>query len=216
MPGIERYSVRTVAVLPFQTLDTPQVPDQPVHDLGAPTSVKRSDIEFAIPPSGEKLNQPTVTTPPQAGEKVTQVFYRKFRHWEGIRVLRRDEIDEAIVAIGPPGRDERLEVWAGKVARHLSADAAILGLVSMYRERGGSKMGGDPAVVGFEVELVAADGRPLWKANYYERQKPMNEDLKGFIERRGVFVRAEQLTEYGVDHVLREFPFGQAPGGGAR
>jgi hypothetical protein len=30
----------------------------------------------------------------------------------------------------------------------------------------------------------------------------------GFIQRHGVFVTAEELVIYGVDHMLLEFPFG--------
>ena len=36
----------------------------------------------------------------------------------------------------------------------------------------------------------------------------MTEDLMGFIQRRGVFVTAEELATYGVEHLLLEFPFG--------
>jgi hypothetical protein len=36
----------------------------------------------------------------------------------------------------------------------------------------------------------------------------MTEDFMGFIERHGMFVTAEELAAYGVEHILREFPFG--------
>jgi hypothetical protein len=62
--------------------------------------------------------------------------------------------------------------------------------------------------VGFEVKVVAADGQVLWVGNYYERQRPMIEDFSGFLQRWGAFVTAEELAQYGVDEVLKEFPFG--------
>jgi hypothetical protein len=46
--------------------------------------------------------------------------------------------------------------------------------------------------------------------NYYERQRPMIEDMMGFVQRWGMFVTAEELATYGVDHLLLEFPFGLA------
>ena len=64
--------------------------------------------------------------------------------------------------------------------------------------------------MGFEAKVIAADGQVLWEGNYYERQRPMREDLMGFIQRRGVFVTAEELAAYGVEHMLNEFPFGTA------
>ena len=36
----------------------------------------------------------------------------------------------------------------------------------------------------------------------------MNEDVIGFIQRRGMFVTAEELASYGVERMLQEFPFG--------
>jgi hypothetical protein len=36
----------------------------------------------------------------------------------------------------------------------------------------------------------------------------MIEDVMGFIQRHGMFVTAEELATYGVEHLLLEFPFG--------
>ena len=90
-------------------------------------------------------------------------------------------------------------------------DASLIGQVLVYQERVGGRFGANPpATVGFEVKLVAADGQVLWEGNYYERQRPMIEDMLGFFERWGMFVTAEELAGYGVDHMLLEFPFGTA------
>jgi hypothetical protein len=97
------------------------------------------------------------------------------------------------------------------VAKQLKADASLIGQVRVYRERVGGRFGASPpATVGFEAKVVAADGQVLWEGNYYEKQRPMTEDLMGFIQRRGVFVTAEELAAYGVEHMLNEFPFGTA------
>ena len=66
-------------------------------------------------------------------------------------------------------------------------------------------------MVGFEVRVVAADGQVLWVGGYYERQRPMNEDLKGFLQ-RWAFVTAAELAEYGVEEILKDFPFGVGEG----
>jgi hypothetical protein len=96
---------------------------------------------------------------------------------------------------------------AANLAKRLNADATLVGQVLVFQERVGSRMGASPAAaVGFEVKVVAADGQVLWAGNYYERQRPMTE-LYGFIH-RWAFVTAEELAEYGVDEVLKEFPFG--------
>jgi hypothetical protein len=95
------------------------------------------------------------------------------------------------------------------VAKQLKVDASLIGQVSVYQERVGGRFGANPpATVGFEAKVVAADGQVLWEGNYYERQRPMTEDVMGFIQRHGVFVTAEELAIYGVEHMLLEFPFG--------
>ena len=111
-------------------------------------------------------------------------------------------------ALGSATQGLTPEERARQVAQRLSADAALLGRVLVYRERVGSKLGADPAAVGFEVKLVAADGTILWVGNYYEKQRPMNEDFIGSVQRRFAFVTAEELAEYGAERVIRSFPFG--------
>jgi hypothetical protein len=62
--------------------------------------------------------------------------------------------------------------------------------------------------VGFEMKLIAPDGAVIWEGNYYERQRPMSEDLWGFIQRYGAFVTAEELAAYGAEKLAQAFPFG--------
>ena len=95
------------------------------------------------------------------------------------------------------------------VAKQLKADASLIGQVLVYQERVGGRFGASPpATVGFEAKVVAADGQVLWEGNYYEKQRPMIEDILGFVQRWGMFVTAEELATYGVEHLLLEFPFG--------
>lgn len=211
-PKLDQYPVKTVVVMPFEALATPQVPEGPAPEFSVPPGAKRSDITIpAIPrsPEARKLSEdkdgPKLTVPPYAAEKITQLFYGRLRNREGIQVISPSE---ARRAISPKKTEVAIEQLAREIAAKLSADATVIGRVLVYQERVGSKLGADPAAVGFEVKLIAADGTVLWTGNYYEKQRPMNEDFLGFVQRKGVFVKAEQLAEYGVERVLRKFPFG--------
>jgi hypothetical protein len=118
---------------------------------------------------------------------------------------------EAAIALASqaPSQQSAGQSPAMMVAKRLKADASLIGQVLVYQERVGGRFGASPAAtVGFEAKLIAADGQVLWEGNYYEKQRPMNEDVMGFIQRRGMFVTAEELAAYGVDHMLHEFPFG--------
>lgn len=207
-PKIDEYRVKTVAMVPFDTLTTPQVTSPLVPEIQAPQGAKRSDISFAAPQAAEKLDQPTAKVPPQAAEKLTQIFYGRLKHWEGVEFLPPDRAASALKALGPAAKGQTPEERARQVARRLSADAALVGRVLVYQDRVGSKLGADPAAVGFEVKLVAADGTILWVGNYYEKQRPLNEDFIGAVQRRFAFVTAEELAEYGAERVIRGFPFG--------
>lgn len=206
-PVVEKYRVKTVVVMPFETLSTPQIADPVSSEFLVPGGAKRSDISVSPPPSPDRQDRPTVTVPAYAGEKVAQLLYVKLKNWEGIRVLSPDEAAQANKELGPAMKGLAADQVARRVAEKLSADAVLLGKVLVYQERVGSKLGADPAAVGFEVKLMAADGQTLWVGNYYEKQRPMNEDFLGFIHRWG-FVTAEELAQYGVDKVIQEFPYG--------
>jgi hypothetical protein len=206
-PEMDQYRVRTVAMLPFEDLATPMVVDPKEPDVQPPQGAVRSDISLSIPRTNERYEQPTNWVPPAAAAKVEGIVYGKLQRWSGIQVLPPQETARAIKVSDVKGLP--LEKMVQQVAAKLSVDAVLKGRVLAYEERVGSKLGvSKPATVGFEVKLIAADGRVLWVGNYYERQRPMIEDLAGFIQRGGVFVTAEELAEYGADHMLEKFPFG--------
>jgi hypothetical protein len=148
-----------------------------------------------------------MVVPRYAAEKVTELFWGRLQDRKGIQVLSPGEAGRMLAA------DEELanmdtEKAAAAVASKLKADAALLGIMSVYQERVGSRLGADPpATVGFEVKVVAADGQVLWVGNYYERQRHMGEDFIGFFRGWG-FLTAAELAEYGVEQVLKEFPLG--------
>ncbi|MBK9307544.1 MAG: hypothetical protein IPM58_10755 [Nitrospira sp.] len=207
-PDLSRYQIRSIALLPFTSIATPQAPDQDDFFLPVPDSVRRSAISMGVPPEADSLPKKTLAVPGYAAEKVTELFWGRLQDWNGVRVVAPGES-----ARGTLGNSEGLgktpEQAAAQAAKRLNVDAALLGLVSAYRERVGSRLGADPpASVGFQISVVAADGQVLWVGRYYERQRPMTEDLIGFLQ-RWAFVTAGELAEYGVEEVLKEFPFGK-------
>ena len=204
---LSRYTIRSIALVPFTSIATPQVRDQGDPYFSIPQSVRRSDIYLAIPSDVEPPLKQTVSVPGYAAEKVTQLFWKRLQSREGVQVLSLGDSTKALSANGELAKATP-ETAAAMVAKRLKADAVLIGLVSVFQERVGSRFGASPpASVGFEVKAVAADGQVLWVGNYYERQRPMTEDFIGFLQ-RWAFVTAEELAQYGVDEVLKEFPFG--------
>ncbi len=205
---LSRYQIKTVALVPFTSLATPQVRDQGDPFLSTPQGVRRSDISVAVPSGVELPPRQTVTVPGFAAEKVTQLFWSRLRTREGVTVSSPSESAKAAAATTDVAKMTP-EMVGATLAKQLKTDAALIGQVLVFQERVGSRLGASPpAAVGFEVKAVAADGQVLWVGNYYERQRPMIEDFMGFIH-RWAFVTAEELAQYGVDEILKEFPFGE-------
>lgn len=207
-PELSRYQIRSIALLPFTSIATPQARAQDDYLVSVPQEVRRSDISLAIPSDAQPPPKKTMTVPGDAAKKVTELFWRRLQEWKGVHVLSPGESARVFLGSGVSmgGTPEKAAVEA---AKRLEVDAALLGVVSAYQERVGGRLGASPsATVGFEAKVVTADGQVLWVGRYYEQQRPMNEDLIGFLQ-RWTFVTADELAEYGVDEVLKEFPFGK-------
>ena len=205
---LPRYQIRTIALVPFTTLATPQVRNVADRTFSVPPDVLRSDIGRTMPLNIERLLSQTVTVPTGAGDIVTQLLWSRLRTRQGVTVLSPSEAAKALAspATSQPSAGQSPAVT---VAKQLKADASLIGQVLVYQERVGGRFGASPpATVGFEAKVVAADGQVLWEGNYYEEQRPVTEDLMGFIQRHGLFVTAEELAIYGVEQMLLEFPFG--------
>ncbi|HEY6085622.1 MAG TPA: hypothetical protein VIU63_09520 [Nitrospira sp.] len=206
---LPRYQVHTIALVPFTTMGTPQVRDVGDEFMSTPKGARGSDISLAIPSNAEPQLRQTVTVPSYAGEKITQLFWVRLRNWKGVTVLSPSDSAKATVSAAGEPTQMTPESRAAQLAGKLKADAALIGQVLVYQERVGSRLGANPpASVGFEVKAVAADGQVLWVGNYFERQKPMTQDFLGFIQHGGGFVTADELSHFGVEKVLEEFPFG--------
>lgn len=207
---LSRYQIRTMALVPLTALTSPQMRELGDPFFSAPQSVRRSDIAVAVPSNAEPPPRETFKVPGYEAEKITQLFWNRLRAREGFTVLAPSESTKA--SFGNAELAKATPETAGAaIAKRLNADAAFIGQVLVFQERVGSRLGANPpAAVGFEVKVISADGTVLWVGNYYERQRPMTEDMMGFLQRWGAFVTAEELAQYGVDELLKEFPFGSS------
>ncbi len=208
-PQIEQYQVRSIVVLPFRAVTTPQIVRQEGSELATPPAVVKSDISLAAPQGARPVGQAMASVPPGADMKVARIFTRKLRMREGLAIIPPQEVGAALAALQARDPDLPLQEMARRLALEFKADAALAGLLRVYKEREGSKYGAKPAVVGFEVKLVAGDGRVIWIGNYYEEQRPVTEDISGFFARGLGFVTAEELADYGAERLVKEFPYGQ-------
>lgn len=207
-PQLDQYRVSSIVVLPFRAVTTPQVVRREGAELSRPSGVVKSDISLAAPEGGRPLKQQTTSVPPGASMEVARIMTRKLRVRDALAIVPPQEVEAAVAAL----RAREPALSAQEVARRMAlafkTDAALTGLLRVYKEREGSKYGAVPAVVGFEVTLVAADGQVVWTGAYYEEQRPIFEDLSGLFAHGFGFVTAEDLATYGAEELVKGFPFG--------
>lgn len=214
-PLFNPSTIKTIAVAPFDVILSPQrsyrteqVVDYP--NVGA-SSNSRS---FGETPSldASRFSYKTVAIPLEAPNKITEMVFARLTLRPGLRVLPPDQVAKVLPAVDSSHFKTKSQIIAKHLGKNLDGvDAVLLGLVRVYRERDGGKMGAIPAAVGFEIWLIEVEeGSVLWKGDYYEEQKPMIEDFSGFWERRGTFVSAQELARSGVSRVMNDFPVGLA------
>jgi hypothetical protein len=183
-PQIEKYRIVRIAVLPFAV---------------------------APPTLGQRQGYATPAPPPEAGDKLADLFYLKLNIREGLAAVPPRSVREAMPAV-PTLMANR--AMLRDLGQRLNVGAVLEGTVEVYKERKGNPLGldrpEDAAAVGFSARLVSVkDGTILWIGEYYERQRPLTEDLSGFLERGAHFLTVDQLADSAVNHVLKGFPLGK-------
>lgn len=181
-PELRTYSLKTIAVVPFQ-----------------PHRIHESDPLM-------KSGQVSPDGPPY----LTDLFVQELKEVEGFRVHSMTEVRTVLSSV-----DVRA-LWTSreglrKFGELLSADGIVLGLVDVFEERQGGPYGVErPAAVGFVVQLIRPqNGAVLWEGSYYERQKSLVEDIRNihlFFRRKGRWVTAKDLAEFGTLQLLKGFP----------
>ena len=95
---LPRYQIRTIALIPFTTLTTPQVREVIDHIFLVPPGARRSDMAISVPPNTEQPLRQTVIVPTGAGDIVTQLLWSRLRTRQGMTVLAPSEAANALAS----------------------------------------------------------------------------------------------------------------------
>lgn len=182
-PRFQEYSIKKIAVLPFQTQSI--LPDGKISEV--PPVVEGSD------------------------QLLTQIFVERLRATGRYQIIPQEQVEAALKIARAGGSETMTTRLAQKVGQALGADVVITGRVQAFAERKGGSLGSQrPASVGFVVEMInVGDGQILWSSQYYETQKALSEDLNTlplFLKRGGKWLTAQELAEYGVDEMIKTLP----------
>lgn len=209
-PQFDPSHISSIAVLPFQTIKTPQWGSGPTP--GGVRDPEEIRTQFRLPGTDqvdmtESRKDPYVV-PETAAHRITTKVVSALGSRSALRVIGPLE-SSALLGERNEEPNPSLTAVAQEVGTRLKVDGVLTGLVRTYREREGSKLGAKPAAVGFAVYLVRpSDGTVLWTGEFFEEQKPLTQDVFGFFEKGGGFVTADELAELGVQKVMKAFPVG--------
>ncbi|HBP86437.1 MAG TPA: hypothetical protein PKK23_11040 [Nitrospirales bacterium] len=209
-PQFDPSRISSLAILPFQAIQTPQWGSSPTR--GGVRDPEEIRTQFRLPGTdqvdGRDSRKDRYLVPQTAANRIAAKVVSALVSRSSLRVIGPEE-SSAVLGQETQEDHPSLKVMAQKVGTGLKVDGVLAGLVRTYRDREGSKLGATPAAVGFEIYLLRpSDGVILWKGEYFEEQKPLNQDIVGFFEKGGGFVTADELAELGVQKVMKAFPVG--------
>ncbi len=210
VPQFDPSAISSIAVLRFQAMQAPQWGYG--QSRGAAQDPEEIRTQFRLPGADQAQRahskQDLYSVSEMAAEAITARVEAVLRKRPTLRVIGSDDSDFP-EDFGAKISATSLEMVAKEVGDRLKVDGVLMGRVRTYREREGTRLGAKPAAVGFEIFLVQpSDGTVLWKGEFFEEQKPLNQDVVGFFEKGGGFVTARELSEIGVQKVLATFPVG--------
>lgn len=206
-------AITKVAIAPFQTMKRDPRNTLVLKTL-PPSDLENSEIPQSLGsigtlpvPGRSPLIQGAV--PDAVPDMIQHMVYSQLRLNSHVQIISPDTVGQLLNSRDDPARGGDRRETVRLLGRRLAVDAVLDGLIRVYREREGTKFGALPAAVGFELRLLRArDGQVLWVGDYFEEQKPLTHDVRGFFERGGKFVSAEELARAGVARVLRQLPLG--------
>lgn len=209
-PQFDPSRISSLAILPFQTIKTPQLANSSTR--GGVRDPEEIRTQFRLPGTdqadGPESRTVRYVVPVTAAHRITLQVASVLAGRPSLRVIG-PEASSAVLGKEHSEGESSWPVIAQEVGTRLKVDGVLTGLVRTYREREGSKLGAKPAAVGFEVYLLSpSDGMVLWTGEFFEEQKPLNQDVVGFFEKGGGFVTANELAELGVQKVMKVFPVG--------
>ena len=207
-PHFVPRTITKVAIAPFHAF-------QGTHlgalAFGSPPPVSdasgvRGSLRGSVPPVPRHAGVSSVSVPPFVPEAIRHMVYARLKFNSRVHVVPPETVEHVLRDTDADAGDRQLQL----LGQRLAVDAVLEGMVHVYREREGATFGAIPAAVGFELRLLdARNGDVLWVGEYFEEQKPLTQDVRGFFARGGTFVTAEELARDGVVRVLQRLPLGK-------
>lgn len=146
-----------------------------------------------------------------AEKLVENIFFRKLKNSKQIILIPPDRVSGVYRRISVDSLKVNLLDILRKVGTELGADGVVAGYVYRYREREGYPYSAEkPASVAFGIYLIrVSDGALVWRGVFDRTQRSLLENIlqvSSFFKSGGRWITAGELSEMGIDEVLKNFP----------
>ena len=145
-------------------------------------------------------------------EKVAEgIFVQWLKEHRRFTIIPSERVGDVYRRISADSPKATLPEIFKKVGRELGADGIAVGYVYRYRQRRGRPYSVEkPASVAFDIHLIRVnDGTLVWKGVFDRTQSSLMENIfliSSFFKQRGRWATAEELTEEGMEEILKTFP----------
>lgn len=193
-PASSAVKIENIAVMPFfegiSGYDSTEMLDSPASRFGF---------------DNENLSS-------NAGQIISRYVQEALVDHHGTRVIRLRDSMESYEQMGKDETRDTPRFLAQKLGKELKVSHIMIGTVWRYRERIGGSYGVErPASVAFAVYLIdVVNGKLLWTESFEETQRSLSENLlaaPAFLKRKGRWLSAMELTEYGIREIFSKYPF---------
>jgi len=142
---------------------------------------------------------------------IEKVFFDKLKSHRRYLIIPRERVQGVYKRVSSESFKDSPSDILKKVGDELGANWVATGYVFCYQERKGfSYSVKQPASVTFCAHLLRVkDGELVWRKIFDKTQTSLMEnlfDLSSFVKGGGEWLTAEELTEQGVDKMLKTFP----------
>ena len=210
-------SITSVAIAPFHgvkrkresSLTFRALPPSVLESSEVHQSIHQSLGNGSMSPVPQRFHVLRGSVPDAVPDMIRHMVYSQLRLDARVDIVPPEAVEQILDDQDAPARARDRQEIVRLLGQRLAVDAVLEGSIRVYREREGTKFGALPAAVGFEIRLRRVrDGVVLWTGDYFEEQKPLTHDFKGFFERKGRFLTAEELARAGVARVLHQLRLG--------
>jgi hypothetical protein len=170
-----------------------------------------SDVNKTLDCRLEQLSFDPKSLLPRSAQILTEYLQEALQKRYGDTVVSLAKVRRVYEGLPSGQKGDTPRGGAQELGKALEANLLVVGTVWRYRERVGGPEGmQSPTAVAFAIYLIdVARGKMVWTGKFVESPQSLADNIlevRPFVKRGARWLSADQLAQYGVKEVLKDFP----------